>query len=51
MGRNGNLDGFVSIIVIIYVVGTPYGVPLLDFFVGFLRSEARLMFKSTKKRM
>ena len=31
--RNGNLDRVVAVIVIVAVVGTPHGVPLLSGFV------------------
>ena len=40
---NGKLDGFVSVTVIVAIVGTPHGVPLLSGFVGFHQAEAGLI--------
>ena len=47
VGHDGNLDGSVAIIVIIALVGTPYGVPMLIGFVVLQRGVSRLI-KSTK---
>ena len=45
MGRNGKFGGFVAIIVIVVVVGTPHGVPMIDSFDGLQQAEARLITK------
>ena len=33
MVRNGNFDGFIAVIEIVDVVGTPHSVPLINGFV------------------
>ena len=44
---NGKLYGFIAVIVIVTVFGTPHGVPPISGFTGFQQAEARLI-KSTK---
>ena len=41
--RNGNVDGFVADIVIVDVVVTLHGAPLLAVFVVVQRSESKLI--------
>ena len=48
MVRNGKLDGFVAVIVIVAVFGTTYGVPRLAGFVG-LQWEEDILIKKYKK--
>ena len=43
MGHKGKLGGFVSVIMIVAVVGTPHGVPVLAGFVELQRVESRLI--------
>ena len=43
MGQNRKLNGIVSVVVFIAVVGTPQGFPLLAVFVGLHQAEARLL--------
>ena len=48
VGCNIKLEGVVSVIVIVAVVGMPHGVPLLAGFLEFQWSEARLIVKLKK---
>ena len=48
MRCNGNLNGFVSVIVIVAPVGTPHSVPLITGFVVLHQSEA-ILIKSKKE--
>ena len=43
VGHNEKLNRFVAVIVILTVVVTPQGVPMLTSFVRFQQSEARLI--------
>ena len=43
VGRNGKLDKFVAVIVIITVVRMPHCVPLLTSFVGLQQAEGILI--------
>ena len=49
VGRNVAWDGFVAVIVLVDVIGTPRGDPLLAGFVGLQRTETRSIkiYKST----
>ena len=48
--RNGNLDGFIAVTVIVVVFRTPHDVPLITGFVG-LQLEEAILTKTFKKSL
>ena len=48
VGRNRKWDGFVTVIVLVAVIRTQHGDPMIASFVGLQRAEARLIKKYKK---